>query len=62
VPPTSVRVPSRENHGRRTGSGVTGGAASRLLKVWELWLESSDPEQTFGAYASDRIPALPNRL
>ncbi len=31
-------------------------------KVWELWLESSDPEQTFGAYAADRIPALAHSL
>jgi hypothetical protein len=31
-------------------------------KVWELWLESDDPEQIFGAYASDRIPALAQRL
>jgi hypothetical protein len=31
-------------------------------KVWELWLESDDPEQTFGAYASDRIPAFAHPL
>ncbi len=31
-------------------------------KVWELWLESSDPDQNFGAYASDRVPAIAQRL
>ncbi len=31
-------------------------------RVWELWLESDEPDQNFGAYASDRIPALAHAL
>ena len=51
------------------GSTLAGSTEPRLFevtmdgtKVWELWLESSDPEQRFGAYAAERIPALVGTL